>query len=156
VNDLVDKRLGEEDAKQGFVLDGYPRSKQQLDFLIPRLEKLAGEDGIIRAILIGVHNQEIKNRLGGRRACDCGEVFHLKFRPTKKRGICDKCGQKLYIRKDDSPEIIKSRLALYHATCDELIRHWQSQGRLIRINGEQSIKQVQENIINELKLIGAL
>ncbi|MDP3042844.1 MAG: nucleoside monophosphate kinase [bacterium] len=145
------------DARAGIVFDGYPRKRAQLDFLIKKLEKIAGKPACrqgrqdyVRAILINVSDKEVKRRLGGRRVCDCGAAYHLIYNPPKKSGLCDLCGKKLYIRYDDKPKLIADRLKLYHQKIKPLLDYFEKSDKLIEIDGEQNINQVQNNIIKEL------
>ncbi|MEA3463573.1 MAG: nucleoside monophosphate kinase [Patescibacteria group bacterium] len=110
---------------------------------------------LIYAILVDVSDKEVKQRLGGRRICDCGAVYHLKYNPPKKRGVCDLCGKKLYIRNDDKPAVIADRLRLYHRQTKPLLDYFQQRGKLIKINGEQSIKDVEKEIWGSVKQLNS-
>ncbi|MEA3398879.1 MAG: nucleoside monophosphate kinase [Patescibacteria group bacterium] len=156
VNKLVEKKIFSQEALSGAIFDGYPRKSTQLDFILHKFKELTAEGDIIRAILIAVSGKKVIERLSGRRACDCGEVYHLIYNPPKIDGICDKCGQKLYIRQDDKLEIIENRLNLYHKTSKLLLDYWDMHKKLITINGEQDIEKVKQDIKDELKKIGAL
>jgi len=153
VEKIIDQRLKKPDAQKGAIFDGYPRRQKQLDFLIKRLARITSDKDYIYAILIDVSDREIKQRLSGRRACDCGAVYHLKYNPPKKSGICDLCGKKLYIRDDDKSKVIAGRLKLYYEQTKPLIDFWQKKGKLIKINGEQSIKDVEKEIWSKIKVI---
>lgn len=142
------KRFG---GRAGIIFDGYPRKRAQLDFLTEKLEKIAGRQDYVRAILIDVSDREVKRRLGGRRVCDCGAAYHLKYNPPLRQGICDLCGKKLYIRHDDKPALIADRLKLYHKEIKPLLDYFEKSDKLIKINGEQSIGDVQGDIIDNLK-----
>lgn len=148
IEKIIFKRIKNKDTKKGYVFDGFPRGKKQLDHLI-KILKL--DNPKVLAILINVGDKEVKNRLGGRRVCDCGASYHTKFNPPKKSGICDLCGAKLSIRDDDKPSVIADRLKLYRRKIYPLLKYWEKEDRLIKINGEQSIKQVQKEIIKILK-----
>lgn len=157
VEEIIDKRFEKPDVKKGVIFDGYPRVKAQLKLLLKRLIRqrrtshgLEKSDKII-AILVDVSAEEVKNRLGGRRVCDCGAAYHLKFNPPKKSRVCDLCGERLYIRKDDTPKVIKNRLKLYKKKTNPVIDYFKKNGKLIVINGEQDIKKVQRDIIKNLK-----
>lgn len=164
VEKLIDQRLGRRDAEKGAIFDGCPRRKKQLNFLIKKfnmithnehsdtlIQKSQSNDLRIVAILVNVSNKEIKQRLGGRRVCDCGAAYHIKYNPPKKRGICDLCGKKLSVRADDKPAVIADRLKLYHMQTEPLLDYFQQRGELIKIDGEQSIKDVEKDIIKKLK-----
>jgi adenylate kinase len=135
----------------GYIFDGYPRnSDQQKDFLL-MLKKRTKKSDQIYALEVGVGDKEVKERLGLRRMCPCGAVYHLTYNPPINAGICDICGGKLIIRNDDKPKVIAHRLKVYHRASKALLDYWQKQGRLIKINGEQPIKRIHEEIINKLK-----
>ncbi len=145
-------------GRAGIIFDGYPRKKAQLDFLMKKLGKIAGRPACrqgrqdyVRAILINVSDAEVKRRLGGRRVCDCGAAYHLRYNPPQRQGICDLCGKKLYIRYDDKPKLIADRLKLYRKEIKPLLDYFKKNDKLIKIDGERSIKDVQEDIIDNLK-----
>lgn len=146
INKIVIKKLKNRQALKGTIFDGYPRNTKQLNFLIKNIS-----NDRVYAILIDVSNKEVKQRLGSRRVCDCGAAYHLKHKPSKKQGICDLCGKRLYIRSDDRPDIISGRLKLYHKQTEPLLDYFNKRDKLIVINGEQSIKEVQRDIVKELK-----
>ena len=164
VEKLIDQRLGRRDAKQGAIFDGCPRRKKQLNFLIKKFNKIThnkcsnvllrknqGNGLRVAAILVNVSNKEVKQRLSGRRVCDCGAAYHIKYNPPKKRGVCDLCGKKLSVRADDKPAVIADRLKLYHKQTEPLLDYFQQRGELIKIDGEQSIKEVEKEIWREIK-----
>lgn len=151
VEDVMDKRLREKDARAGFILDGYPRKKIQLEKLSERLRKILKPGDHALAILVDVSDREVKKRLSKRRVCACGAAYHLEFKPPRQRGNCDFCGGRLITREDDKPEVIADRLKLYHKENKPLIKYWEKQGRLIRIRGEQAIGSVKKDIIAALK-----
>jgi adenylate kinase len=153
VKNIIIKRLKNKDARNGFILDGYPRNLSQLKELSKILKKDISADKGVLAIWIKVGDAEIMNRLGGRRICVCGASYHLKFNPPKKKGICDLCGKKLYIRSDDKPAIIKKRIKLYYKESAPISKYWRKVGKLIEINGEQKIKKIHADIKRELKKV---
>lgn len=146
VGELMIKRLRKKDAVNGAIFDGYPRTEFQQNFLINKLKKFN-----ILAVFVAVKDLEIKKRLGGRRACVCGHTFHTKFKPAKKMGICDFCGSKLFIRPDDKPESIKTRLEIYHKLTEPLLKYWEDNGKIIKVDGEQKIEVVYREILGKLK-----
>jgi adenylate kinase len=170
IEKIISKRIKKADAKRGFILDGFPRNKKQLNYLIEMLKikrnlkrnriphrvsdffviSNRASDPFVIAILVDVSDKEVKSRLGGRRVCACGATYHIKFNPPKKKGVCDLCGSKLRIRDDDKPSVIANRLKIYHKEIAPIINYWEKNGKLIKINGEQSIKKVQKNILNSL------
>lgn len=147
IKSLILNRINNKDAKKGFILDGYPRNMSQQNDLMRAISKEAK----VSAALINVSDKEIKNRLGGRRMCACGATYHLKYNPPKKKGICDLCGNKLFIREDDKPSVISDRLKLYHREIAPILKYWKKNGGLIKIDGEQSIWAVQRGILKKLK-----
>lgn len=151
IETIIDKFFKKKKVKSGAIFDGYPRKKTQLELLKKRLNKIAGKNDKIFAVLIDVKDQEVKQRLGGRRACDCGAVYHLKYNPPKVKNICDLCGKKLYIRQDDKPKLIADRLKIYHKEIKPMLDYWRKINKLIMINGGQGIERVQEDIINNIQ-----
>lgn len=151
---VVRNRLKKEDVLAGFILDGYPRNKYQQDELIKLLSESVKDDDNIYAIEIWISDKEAISRIGGRRICDCGAVYHLKYNPPKKKGFCDLCGKKLHIRKDDQPAAINKRLKLYHSETEPLLNYWRKKNKLIKINGEKEINKIQNEIIKKLKKEG--
>lgn len=145
VNKMVIGELMSEKYKNGFILDGYPRNMAQLEVL----EK---STRISHAIEIMVSDEEVIKRLSGRRVCyDCGTIYHIQNKPPKVEGVCDVCGGKLYIREDDKPEAISKRLEIYHQETEPLLEYYFRKKILFRINGEQSIEKVFEDIVESLE-----
>jgi adenylate kinase len=138
-NEVVKARINQPDCAVGFVLDGYPRNKTQLEFL----NQIATMDF---AIVIELSDEEAIKRLGGRLACKCGLSYHLEFNPPKKEGICDKCGDKLFKRDDDKLEAIKERLGIYHQETEPLLKIYEDQGILYRVDGANSIQEVYQGV----------
>ncbi|MFH1773239.1 MAG: nucleoside monophosphate kinase [Patescibacteria group bacterium] len=151
IKKILEKFLKKEVGTKNLVLDGYPRDQQQQSDLIKMLLKSIKSGTQIYAIEISLSDKEVKERLCGRYACYCGEVFHLKYNPPKKPGICDNCGKKLFIRTDDKPKIIATRLKIYHKEIGLLLDYWRKAGKLIKINGEQSINKVFKDLVSQLK-----
>ncbi len=146
VNKLVRKRLEQPDCQRGFVFDGFPRIMIQAKYLDTLIK-------ITHVLEIAVSDQEVINRLSGRRTCPrCGRVYHLKFNPPKKDELCDDCQVKLEIREDDTEQAIRRRLKIYHQETEEVVGYYREKGLLIRINGEQSIEDVRAEIFNKLNL----
>lgn len=145
VNEMTISRLKESDCENGFILDGYPRNVEQFE----AFEKFTK---ITHAIEIWISDEEAIKRLGGRRSCACGEVYHIKCKPPKVAGVCDKCDGKLYIRDDDTPEAINVRLKIYHEETEPVIKFYQEAGVLIKIDGEQSIDDVSKEVEKEMGL----
>lgn len=152
VTKVLDKRFKQGGLEKGFIYDGYPRKDTQLELFKKRVKKITTEDDKILAVYIDVSDKEVKHRLGGRRVCDCGAAYHLKYNPPKKtQGKCDLCGKKLYTREDDKPAIIKDRLISYHKRTQPLIKYFEDNDMLIRVDGEQAIEKVKDLIYKKLK-----
>lgn len=149
---IVRERLLEEDAKRGFLLDGFPRTVEQAEALN---EMLAAVDRKIEGVInIDVQEEELMNRLTGRRICEvCGTTYHLVFNPPKVDGICDIDGGKLYQRADDNPETVRTRLDVNIKQTKPLIDFYTKQGVLFNVDGSKDIKDVTtevEKVLNQL------
>lgn len=142
---IVKERLAESDCRQGFLLDGFPRTVAQAEALD---EILKGMNIELDAVIdIQVPREEILKRLTGRRMCrECGASYHVVFSPPAEAGCCDKCGGELYQRQDDTEETINKRLDVYHEQTQPLIDYYAKQGLLKNINGNQEIQQVLKDI----------
>ncbi len=142
---IVKERLSESDAKDGFLLDGFPRTVQQAEALNEIMDELGSK--IESTIYVDVPEEELMNRLTGRRICEvCGTAYHLVFNPPKQEGICDLDGGKLYQREDDNPETVQNRLEVNIKQTQPLLDFYESQGVLSRVNGSQDIDEVFEDI----------
>jgi len=146
---LVEKNLRQ--PVSGFIFDGFPRNRRQLKALLDLFKKIIKTDDAIYALEVAVSDSEVKRRLGQRRMCACGLVYHLVYNPPISAGVCDICGGKLFTRNDDKPKVIAGRLKIYHRQGAPLLDYWRKQGRLIKINGEQAIKKIHEEIMEKLK-----
>ena len=141
VVDLVADRLTWDDTKDGFVLDGFPRTIPQAEALTKALADMSTALDV--AIDIEVPDQVIIDRMGGRRACvSCGATYHIVNIPPKKEGICDKCGSELILRDDDKPETVKHRLDVYHEQTQPLIDYYKKMGTLKEVDGTVSMDEV--------------
>ena len=147
---IVRERLAEEDAKKGFLLDGFPRTVEQADALNDILSSLGREvDAVIN---IQVPEEELMNRLTGRRICEvCGTTYHLVFNPPKVEGVCDLDGGKLYQREDDNPETVANRLSVNVKQTKPLLDFYENQGVLKNIDGSRQIDNVTEDVIQILE-----
>jgi len=135
VIDLLRDRIAQDDCKNGFILDGFPRT-------IPQAEALDQIAAIDCALSLEVDDTVIEGRMTGRRVClKCGATYHIKANPPKQEGICDVCGDTLHIRKDDKPDVVKHRLATYHEQTEPLKDYYGAQGKLKSIDGAQGIEQ---------------
>lgn len=120
-------RVAQDDCKNGYVLDGFPRTIPQAQVLDKALSEL--DDAIDYAINVDVPDENIIRRMGGRRAClTCGATYHVEHIPPKKEGICDACGSELVLRDDDKPETVKNRLDVYHKQTQPLIDFMRQRG----------------------------
>ncbi|MCQ2521924.1 MAG: adenylate kinase [Lachnospiraceae bacterium] len=138
-------RVAQEDCKNGYVLDGFPRTIPQANVLDEELTKLG--DKIDFAINVEVPDENIVKRMGGRRACvACGATYHIEHVPPKKEGICDKCGEALILRDDDKEETVKNRLNVYHEMTQPLIDFYNGKGVLKEVDGTVDPSVVFENI----------
>ena len=143
---VIAERLQTEEAADGFVLDGFPRTVPQAEALDAKMRELRRE--MTAAVLIEVSEEEVLRRLGGRRTCDQDptHIYHLEFDPPKEEGVCDIDGGKLIVRDDDKPDVIKNRLAQYREKTEPLIDYYEERGILHRTDGERSPEEVEERI----------
>lgn len=139
--DLVMDRIKQDDCKNGFVLDGFPRTIPQAEALDAALGKIGEKMDF--AIDVDVPDENIVNRMGGRRAClSCGATYHIEFNPTKEEGVCDACGAKTVLRDDDKPETVQNRLKVYHEQTQPLIDYYKKQDILKSVDGTQPMDAV--------------
>ncbi len=146
---IVKDRLGADDCAKGFILDGFPRTIPQAE----ALDKVLAEMGrkIEYVVNVAVPESELLDRLTGRRTCKkCGAMYHVKFNPPKKEGVCDKCGGELYQRDDDKEETILNRLKVYNDQTAPLIEYYKGQGVLVDIDGSKEIKEIFAEICKAL------
>jgi adenylate kinase len=143
---VIGERVQSEEASDGFILDGFPRTVPQAEALDEEMEDLGRR--ITAVILIEVPEEEIIRRLGGRRTCqgDPPHVYHVEFDPPEKDGVCDIDGTELVIRDADKPEVIRHRLEQYHQKTEPLVAYYEEQGILNRVDGAQSPDEVEERI----------
>lgn len=147
--DLVMDRIQQDDCKNGFVLDGFPRTIPQAEALDEALTNIGQK--MDYAIDVDVPDENIVNRMGGRRAClSCGATYHVEFNPTKAEGVCDACGAQTVLRDDDKPETVQKRLTVYHDQTQPLIDYYKNQGILKSVDGTQPMEAVFQAIIGIL------
>ena len=147
VIDIVKERLVEDDCKNGYILDGMPRTLRQADALVEH-----GID-IDCALAIETNDEDIVARLSGRRTClDCGATYHMINNPPKTEGKCDHCGAELVIRRDDKPETIRARLATYHAMSEPLKEYYAKRNLLRTVDGTHGIEDTTEAIVKALEI----
>ena len=147
VMDLVSRRIAREDCKNGFILDGVPRTLSQAEAID------AAGIPVDYVVSIEIDDAVIESRMTGRRVCPkCGASYHIINNRPNIEGICNNCGTSLAIRKDDAPETVRDRLELYHSRTEMLKAYYKAQGKLILINGDQPIMDTKCDI---LRAIGA-
>ncbi len=143
---LVEDRLNKDDAKEGFLLDGFPRTVAQAVSLDSILDQ--NDDKLTKVINISVDPEILIERAVGRRVCKtCGMTYHVKFNPPKEEGICDKDGTKLIQRDDDTEETVKTRISVYFDQTAPLIDYYRAQNLLIDIDGAKDIDKVFDDIV---------
>lgn len=149
VASIIKDRLAQDDCKNGYILDGYPRSVEQADLLEDINKEINGNDKAdFRAIYFDLDPEILIARIVNRRSCPkCGEICNTKFKPTKVAGICDKCGAELTQRKDDNEETAKARFDTYFKETAPLIDYYKNKGVLRTINAEGSIDEVWERLL---------
>ncbi|MEG1292840.1 MAG: adenylate kinase [Clostridium sp.] len=142
-------RIHMADCENGYVLDGFPRTIPQAESLTKALSEIG--EKIDYAIDVDVPDENIINRMSGRRACPtCGATYHTLFAPPKKAGICDVCGSTLVLRDDDKPETVQKRLSVYHEQTQPLIAYYKKAGVLVSVDGTQAMDAVFQSILDTL------
>jgi adenylate kinase len=142
---VIAERIDSSEARDGFILDGFPRTTPQAEALDAKLGELGR--AVTAVVLIDVSDEEVVRRLGGRRTCEAnGHVFHVEFEPPKQEGVCDLDGSELIARDDDKPEVIRTRLETYHEKTEPLVSYYDSRSVLRRIAGEAPPEEVAEEI----------
>ncbi|NLZ93360.1 MAG: adenylate kinase [Firmicutes bacterium] len=149
VVDIVKERLEQDDTKNGYLLDGFPRTLAQAEALDESL-RTSGTP-LTGVINVDVEPEELLERLTGRRVCrGCGSTYHIKFNPPTVRSVCDKCGAELYQRDDDTVETVKQRLEVYRQQTAPLIDYYSGQGILFTVDGSREIEEVFREITSIL------
>lgn len=144
--DVMADRLGEDDCKNGFILDGFPRTLAQAEALS------SSSIQIDRVLMIDVADETIVKRLSGRLECEkCATTYHKEFRPPVNEGVCDKCGGNLTVRKDDKPETVKERLNTYHTQTEPLIEYYKNVGILRVAKGQEEIEDTTKEVLKALE-----
>ena len=142
---IIKDRLAADDCKNGFILDGFPRTIPQAEALDAALDKI--NEKMDYAINVDVPDENIVNRMGGRRCClNCGAIYHVVTIPTKVEGICDRCGSPVVLRDDDKPETVQKRLTVYHDQTQPLIDYYEKQSILKTVDGTKSMEAVFDDI----------
>ena len=144
VIDLVRERIAQPDCEKGMIFDGFPRTVAQAE----ALDKVMKVDAVI---FLHVEDDVIVHRMGGRRTCpECQTTYHVVSHPPKQEGVCDKCGSELGIRKDDRPEVVRQRLAVYHKQTEPIVNYYEAQGLLKFIECEETIEGTQALVAKAL------
>lgn len=142
---IVVERTAQPDCANGFILDGVPRTLAQAE----ALDKMGVR--IDHVVSIELSDEEVESRMTGRRVCTgCGASYHIAANPTKVEGVCDLCGSPVTTRKDDAPETVRNRLAVYHQSTEVLKDYYKSTGKLRVINGQQPIEDVFHDILRAI------
>jgi adenylate kinase len=142
---MAAERLDEPDAQDGFILDGFPRTIEQAKALDQQLSDMRRR--ITAAILIDVADDELVRRISGRRVCvKTGHNYHVEFDPPKREDVCDQDGSRLIQRDDDTPEVVRNRLRVYHEQTEPLVEYYDDQGLMRRIDGTRSPAEVHDHI----------
>jgi adenylate kinase len=146
---IIKKYMVDNNCENGFILDGFPRS-------IPQAEALE-EMGIkIDAVLsIEVADDKIVERMSGRRVCSCGASYHIVYNPPKTEGVCDKCGEALYVRVDDAAETVKNRLATFHKETEPLKEFYSKKGLLLSVEGQEEVADTTALVLAALRSVEA-
>ena len=145
---IISERLSEPDCKQGFILDGFPRTIPQAE----ALDKMGIE--IDAALSIEVADSAIVKRMSGRRVCEkCGASYHTEYKKPAKEGICNLCGGNLVIRKDDEPQTVLNRLNVYHEQTEPLKDYYKSCGKLLTVEGQEELKDTTALVLGALSEI---
>jgi adenylate kinase len=144
--DMIRERIAQPDAREGFLLDGFPRNVAQADALAEALD--GASRALTAAILIEVPDREVVRRLAGRRVCvkDPGHIYHVEFDPPNREGVCDQDGAKLVQRDDDQQTTIRRRLDVYHAQTAPLVDYYESRGILRRFDGQRRVGELSDRI----------
>lgn len=148
---MVEERLGQDDCRAGYILDGFPRNTAQAEALDEMLEQM--DMALDAALSVDVPMDDLMKRLTGRRTCrECGQMYNIYFSPPAEEGKCDKCGGELYQRDDDQEATIQKRLEVYNAQTAPLIDYYQGKGILKSVNGTGSIDEIFTNVCSTLGL----
>lgn len=146
---IIREYLATDACKNGFILDGFPRS-------IPQAEALDAMGVRIDVVLnLEVEDEKIVERMSGRRVCSCGASYHVAHNPPKKEGVCDKCGEALYVRADDAAETVQNRLATFHAQTEPLKEYYSEKGILVTVQGQEDVADTTALVFEALRPLEA-
>lgn len=142
---IIREYLATDACKNGFILDGFPRS-------IPQAEALDAMGVRIDVVLnLEVEDEKIVERMSGRRVCSCGASYHVAHNPPRKEGVCDKCGEALYVRADDAAETVQNRLATFHAQTEPLKEYYSEKGILVTVQGQEDVADTTALVFEALR-----
>lgn len=143
---IVKERLSEDDCKNGFILDGFPRT-------IPQAQALDDMNfGVDTVLSLEVSDEEIVKRMSGRRVCEkCGQSYHILFKKPNKEDTCNACGGKLVIRNDDKPETVQNRLNVYHEQTEPLKDYYKNKGILVSVDGKSTVEDTTKCVFEALE-----
>ena len=142
---IIREYLATDACKNGFILDGFPRS-------IPQAEALDAMGVRIDVVLnLEVEDEKIVERMSGRRVCSCGASYHVAHNPPKKEGVCDKCGEALYVRADDAAETVQNRLATFYAQTEPLKEYYSEKGILVTVQGQEDVADTTALVFEALR-----
>jgi adenylate kinase len=148
ISSIVKKELLKDEYAQGVILDGYPRNIVQAETLDEFLE-------FDYVIFIDISDEEAVKRVTGRRVCpNCGANYHIDYKPSEKKGVCNLCAGRLEIREDSTPEAVETRLKVYHLQTEPLVSYYKNKGILIEVDGEQPIPEVFNEILEKFESHG--
>ena len=146
---LIAERLREKDARDGFILDGFPRNVMQAERLAAGLERAGLK--LDKVVAVMLPDEEVVKRISGRRTCmNCAAMYHVVFEPPAKAGVCDKCGGKLYQREDDAEQTVRERIKVYEAATRPLLDHYGRLGMLAQVDGVGRTDEVEKRILAAL------
>ncbi|WP_083939429.1 adenylate kinase [Nocardiopsis chromatogenes] len=149
-NEMVRGRLAEEDAREGFLLDGFPRNVPQAETLDSMLKDMG--TALDAVLELKVDEEEVVKRLSGRRSCrECGRVYHVDYDPPRAAGVCDACGGGLYQRDDDREEVIRHRLEVYREQTEPLVAYYRDRGVLVAIEATGAVEDVTARAVAALR-----
>ena len=144
---LIKEKLASDSCKNGFILDGFPRS-------IPQAEALDAMGIKMDVVLsLEVADEKIVERMSGRRVCHCGASYHVAYLPPKTEGICDKCGAELYIRDDDAEATVRKRLDTFHAQTEPLKDYYGAKGILVTVEGREEVEDTSAAVLEALAAV---
>ena len=142
---IIREYLATDACKNGFILDGFPRS-------IPQAEALDAMGVRIDVVLnLEVEDEKIVERMSGRRVCSCGASYHVEYNPPKQEGVCDKCGASVYVRADDAAETVQNRLATFHAQTEPLKEYYSEKGILVTVQGQEDVADTTALVFEALR-----